>query len=172
MVVLHVRERGDPMMPIAKLAARRLSLAAIWLMSFSMFGCSVFVGEVTVRPTRIGPDRPGAFDNRAEETAVEIAASVAKSSGLSLVPGPYSRLAGEDYATLRVFQRNGQVWLSLLVKDDLSELVFVITDQRHPDETQLTSTMREGIVRQVAVKLPETEVEYVYRSEPSSLMAP
>ncbi len=137
-----------------------------------MLGCSVFVARLVVLPERRADPETSRFDDSAKAAAIEIGGAVATDHGLSLVSGSYARLGGEDYATIAVFQHRGKVWLSVLIKDDRSEIAFVITDQANAEETKMTAGIRHDLMREVGVRLPGTEVRYEERTERGSLMGP
>jgi hypothetical protein len=137
-----------------------------------MLGCSVFVGRVIILPKSTDTNQRRPFDESAEITALEIGKKIAKDNGLSIVSEPYTRLSGEDYATLSIFQRKGKIWLSILIKDDRSEMAFVITDHGHGEETPMTSMIGRGLIREVRQRLPDAEIRYEKTSERGSLMAP
>jgi hypothetical protein len=137
-----------------------------------MLGCSVFVGRVIILPESTNTNERHLFDESAEISILEIGKEVAEDNGLSIVSEPYTRLSGEDYATLLIFQRKGKIWLSLLIKDDRSEMTFLITDQGHGEETPMTAMIGRGLMHQVRQRLPDAEIRYEKTSQRGSLMAP
>lgn len=151
---------------------RPILLATLCSGGILMLGCSVFIERVVVLPERAGATERRAFDEAAKVVAVGIGSQVATANGLSLVPRPHTRLSGEEYDIATIFQKKGRVWLSVLIKDDQSEIVFVITDQRHGEETEFTAALRRDLMRELALALPGAEVKYEYKSERGSLMAP
>ena len=138
-----------------------------------MLGCSVFVGRVILVPERTSDaTERRAFDEPSISIAVEIANRVAKRKGLSHDPGPYPRFGGDEYDTITIFQKRGRIWLSLLVKDDGLEIIYVITDQGRGEETETTSSLRRDLIGEVKALLPHAEVKYEQKSERGSLMGP
>lgn len=172
MVILQVRERGDPQMKSLSRVARHVLLAATCCAGMSMIGCSVFVGRVVVTPDRAADSEEHFFDDSAKATGIEIGREVAEQHGLAAVSGPYTRLGGEDYATVSIYQDSGKIWLSLLIRDDGAEMVYVITDQDHGEETKTTADIRRDLVREVGERVPGTVVKFEYSKEKGSLMGP
>ena len=153
-------------------AKRSVVYAAICCAGMLMIGCSVFVGRVVLTPGDSASERRRPFDDTVKATATEIGREVAARNGLELVPEPYSRLGGEDYSTVSIYQSSGKIWLSLLVKDDGTEMAYVFTDQRHGEETKVTAALRRDLIREVGERLPGTVVKFEHRTEKGSLMGP
>jgi hypothetical protein len=151
---------------------RCVLFTALCSVGIFMLGCSVFVGRLIVLPEHTTDKGQRSFDDSARATAVEIGRGVAKRNGLAPEPEPYTRLGGEDYATISIYQDSGRIWLSLLMKDDGSEMVYVITDQGHGKETKVTADIRRDLILEVDERLPNSVVSFEHRKERGSLMGP
>ncbi len=110
--------------------------------------CSTYKASLTFRPASgqaAGePPVPEIFGERETAIAERIVEQIAEEYEMPTVPGPYDSRFTKPYRLLSMFRGPGDkrhVRLSAAVKDDRSEIAFVITDQEHGSETEFTGAL-------------------------------
>ena len=124
--------------------------AVIILISFAgiLAACSTYKASLTLRPAQEGVAgaRSGSrtFGESEMGIAQGIVGQIAEEQEMRSVPGPYDPSFTKPYRVLSMFRGSGDkrhVLMSAAVKEDRSEIAFVITDQEHSSETEFTGEL-------------------------------
>ncbi len=131
------------------------------LMSFAgiLAACSTYKASLTLRPAQEVVGASGGskiFGEREMGIAQGIVGQIAEEQEMRSVPGPYDPSFTKPYRLLSMFRGPGDnrhVLMSAAVKEDQSEIVFVITDQEHNSETEFTGELWRRLQQEVSERL-------------------
>jgi len=124
------------------------------LLVMGIVGCSVYTARLTLRPST----SQESFEEASFKIAEVTARKLAELHNMNEVTGPHDPRYTRPYRTIALFIGPGSkrdVSLSAAVKEDQSEIAFVLVDQGHGAETPYTATLLQDLERQVAEGFPE-----------------